>query len=258
MMSIWIMALAIMVIITLLVVAKIQQRARDRLLVQQRAEDHAREKRQQEWREQQERRQQEWKGQQEQLITQLEERLMMQMDYFLEEMHAKETKYIKSIDDMKRHYGAALSQVRLECMLAQLPCIEDMPLPESTGAFQAREEKKNHQLSLPGVDLSNRDLSHRYLSHANLENALLSGANLFMTDLSGANLAGADLSQANLSAANLVHADLHNANLEGANLLVADLDDANLCGTNLCNTRNLTAEQLKTAIAGSDVHSFGL
>ncbi len=71
MMSIWIMALAIIVIITLLVVAKIQQRARDRLLVQQRAEDHAREKRQQEWREQQERRQQEWKGQQEQLSLSL-------------------------------------------------------------------------------------------------------------------------------------------------------------------------------------------
>ena len=258
MMSVWIMVLAIIVIITLLGVAKIQQRARDRLLVQQRAEDHARERRQQEWKEQQEKRQQEWKEKQEQCITHLEERLMMQMDAFIEEMNTKETKYIKNIDDMKRQYEAALSQVRLECMLVQLPCIEDMPLPESTGAFQEREEKKNHQLSLPGVDLSNRDLSHRYLSHANLEKASLSGANLFMADLSGANLAGADLSQANLSAANLTQADLHNANLEGANLLVADLDDANLCGTNLRNTRNLTAEQLRKAITGSDVHSFEL
>jgi uncharacterized protein YjbI with pentapeptide repeats len=159
---------------------------------------------------------------------------------------------------MKRQYEAAISQACLEYMLAQLPRVEDVPLPGSTGAFQAREEKRNHQLSLPGADLSNRDLSHRYLSHANLGNASLSGANLFMTDLSGANLAGADLSQANLSAANLTYADLHNANLEGANLLVADLDDANLYGTNLRNTRNLTAEQLRAAITGSDVHSFEL
>jgi hypothetical protein len=236
-----------MVLVTILVMAKIQQRARDRLLVQQRAEDRAREMRQQEWKEQQEMR-----------FTQLEERLMAQMNSLLEEMHTNEIKYIRSIDDVKRQYEAAFSQVRLEYMLVQLPRIEDMPLSGNTEAFQTREEKKNHQLSLPGADLSKRDLSHRCLSHANLEKTSLSGANLFMTDLSGANLAGADLSQANLAAANLVRADLHNANLEGANLLVADLDDANLCGTNLCNTRNLTAEQLQTAITSNDVHSVEL
>jgi len=253
-MDIWVIVLTVIVIVTILVMARILQRTREQLLVQQEARDHAQEAHQQEWKEQQEMRHQEWKEQQEQRLTELEERLVAQMHTLLEEVHTKEAQDSRRIDDLKRHYEAALSQAHMAYALAQLPRVEDTPLPGSTGALQEREGKKHQPLSLPGADLSDRDLSHRYLSHANLQNASLTRSNLFMTDLSGANLAGADLSHTNLSAANLAHADLRDANLEGANLLVADLNDANLSGANLDNIRNLSEEQLRTAIMDSNVH----
>lgn len=244
--------LTAIVIIAVLLMAKILQRTREQMLVQMRARDNAQEARHQEWKLQQEKRQQEWKEQQEKQLDQTEQRLMAQLQTLLEEVHTKEVQDSKRIDDMKRQYEVALSQVHMEYALAQLPRIEDTPLPGSLDALQEKADKKSQSLSLPGVDLSDRDLSHRYLSHANLQNARLAGANLFMTDFSGANLAGADLSNTNLSAANLTHANLHDANLDGANLLVADLNDANLVGANLQNARNLTEEQLKTAIIDSN------
>lgn len=247
-MYIWMGVLTAIVILAILLMAKILQRAREQMLVQVMARDNAQEARYQEWKAQQEKRQQEWKEQQDDRLDQIEKRLMAQLQALREELQTKEVQDNKRIDDLKRQYEAALSQAQMEYALAQLPRIEDTPLPGSLDILQEKADKKNHPLSLPGVDLSNRDLSHRYLSHANLQNARLIGANLFMTDLSGANLAGADLSNANLAAANLTHADLHNAKLEGANLLVTDLNDANLSGTNLHNIRNLTKEQLKTAI----------
>jgi len=241
-MYIWMIVLNIIVIVGVWMMVKVQQRTREQLLVQLKARDHA-----------QEAYQQDWKAQQEKRLNQVEQRLMAQMHTLLEEVHTKEVQDSRRIDDLKRQYEAAVSQAHLEYTLAQLPRIEDMPLPASTDALQEGAEKKSQPLSLPGVDLSGHDLSHRYLSHANLQNARLARANLFMTDFSGANLAGADLSLSNLSAANLAHADLHDANLEEANLLVADLNDANLSGANLHNTRNLTREQLQTAIIDSDV-----
>lgn len=251
-MYIWMVIPTAIVIVAILLMAKVLQRTREQTLVQIRARDNAQEARHQEWKMQQEKRQQEWKEQQEKRLDQLEERLIAQLQTLREEVHTKEVQDNKRIDKLKNQYEAALSQVRMEYALAQLPRIEDTPLPGSLDSLQDNTDKKSHPLSLPGVDLSDRDLSHRYLSYANLQNARLTGANLFMTDFSGANLAGADLSNTNLSAANLTHADLHNANLEGANLLVADLNDANLSGANLRNARNLTKEQLKTAIIDSN------
>jgi uncharacterized protein YjbI with pentapeptide repeats len=253
-MYIWIIVLTAIVIIAVLVMAKILQRTSEQLLVQLRARDNAQEARYQEWKAQQEKRQQEWREQQEQRLDQVEQRLVTQLQTILEEVHTKEVQDNERIDDLRRQYEAALSQAHMEHALAQLPRIEDTPLPGgSFDALPEQADKKSQPLSLPGVDLADRDLSHRYLRHANLQNAHFTGANLFMADLSGANLVGADLSHTNLSAANLTHADLRDANLAGANFLVADLNDANLSGANLRNARNLTKEQLKTAIVDSDV-----
>jgi hypothetical protein len=69
-----------------------------------------------------------------------------------------------------------------------------------------------------------------------------------MADLSGAFLTGADLSGADLSGANLAGADLRDTTLTGANFLIADLHSAILAGTNLFGARNLTTEQLDSAI----------
>lgn len=240
-MDIWTIVLTVIVLVAILTMVKIQQRTREQLLVLQRARDNAQSAHQQEWKEQQEKR-----------LTQLEERLMTQMHTILEEMHIKEMQDSKRIDELKHQYETALAQAHTEYALAQLPRIEDTPLPGSADTLPDGAEK-NQPLALPGVDLSDRDLSHRYLSHANLQNVSLARANLFMADLSSANLVGADLSHTNLSAANLAHADLRGANLEGANLLVADLNDANLSGANLHTIRNLTTEQLQTAIIDENV-----
>jgi hypothetical protein len=81
-----------------------------------------------------------------------------------------------------------------------------------------------------------------------LREAQLVEANLSMADLSGACLAGANLERANLIGANLTGADLRRANLSGANMMVADLNNAILHGATLLHMRNLSPEQLRTAI----------
>jgi uncharacterized protein YjbI with pentapeptide repeats len=96
--------------------------------------------------------------------------------------------------------------------------------------------------------LSQRDLSHRYLADADLQEANLTGANFGLSDLSGADLADANLSEVNLTGAKLVGANLRNAILTEANLLVADLEGAVLIGANLLGVRNLTPQQLASAI----------
>ncbi len=102
-----------------------------------------------------------------------------------------------------------------------------------------------------GANLAGLDLSHRYLGRADMRNAQLSRTNFFMADLSGACLADADLSEADLSGANLSHADLRGATLTGANLLVTDMNNAILTGADLLGARNLTTQQIYTAIYDS-------
>src|SRR5439155_4664515 len=81
-----------------------------------------------------------------------------------------------------------------------------------------------------------------------LRDAQLSNASFFMADLTGAYLAGADLSGADLAGANLSEADLRGAKLTGANLNVADLHQAILIDADLRGARNLTPQQIYTAI----------
>jgi uncharacterized protein YjbI with pentapeptide repeats len=66
----------------------------------------------------------------------------------------------------------------------------------------------------------------------------LSGAFIRRTDWSGANLEGANLSRADCKNAKFRRVNFKDTNLEGTNLVGADLTDA----------RNLTREQLATAI----------
>ena len=62
----------------------------------------------------------------------------------------------------------------------------------------------------------------------------------------------ADLSEANLSEANLIEANLEGANLEGANFYRADLTGADLTGVDLREAKNLTQEQIDSAITDED------
>ena len=108
--------------------------------------------------------------------------------------------------------------------------------------------------NLSGADLSNAALKKALLLGANLREAILCGA-----DLSGAELGSWDLTfgalfVANLEAANMSNADLRQADLSGTNMEKANFSGANLhgallSGTNLDSVKNLTQEQLDSALA---------
>ena len=105
--------------------------------------------------------------------------------------------------------------------------------------------------NLSGADLSNSVLKKAVLLGADLREAILCGA-----DLSGAKLGSSDLGVklvANLEAANMSNADLRTADLSGTNMEKANFSGANLhgarlSGTNLDSVKNLTQEQLDSAL----------
>ena len=148
------------------------------------------------------------------------------------------------VQDLTQQYKLAAERVSIAYELERIPRIEEAPLPGK----QQSNETLWRPINLPGADLRRYDLSYRYLKQANLRNARLTNANLYMTDLSGACLAGADLTGADLSATNLTGTDLRGANLNGANFLIADMQQTMLEGANLLSARNLTAEQVCSAM----------
>lgn len=203
------------------------------------------------WERAQEAHQHDWEINQEKQTAQVEMRLtghVQQLQKIWEEWEAKDQQRLEAL--AKQHEDR-VAELHVEHELARLPRIEYAPL--------FLDATHQHQYRLPGwqppmlqgSNLSERDLSHRYLGFADLRNAQLANANLFMADLSGALFTGADLSGADLSGANLAGADLRGATLTGTNFLVADLHTANLVGTNLLEARNLTKQQINSAIYDS-------
>ncbi len=108
------------------------------------------------------------------------------------------------------------------------------------------------EANLSGADLSGANLSEAELPAAKLSEAELPAANLSKANLSGAKLSEAELPEANLSGANFFETDLSGADLSGADLSGANLSEANLSGTNLKGAKNLTPEQVKSAINYQD------
>ena len=113
--------------------------------------------------------------------------------------------------------------------------------------------------NLSGADLSNAALKKALLLGTNLREATLCGADLsgaelgswdstfgalFVANLEGANMSNADLREADLSRTNMEKANFSSANLHGALL-----HGAFLSGTNLDSVKNLTQEQLDSALA---------
>ena len=70
----------------------------------------------------------------------------------------------------------------------------------------------------------------------------------FLFNISGAILRRADLSKTRLDHANLKRADLTGTKFRGADFKDAKLDGAILIGADLTDAKNLTIEQLKSAI----------
>ena len=167
---------------------------------------------------------------------------------------AWETANIERIEALAHQYEVAVTQWSIEREVAQLPHVDDIPLPSSATTPRQYVFASWQPARLFRANLSGRDLSHRYLGYADLREAQLAGTNFYMADLSGACLAGANLAGADLSGANLSAADLRNAILTDANLLVADLDKAVLIGANLEGVRSLDTQQFCSSIYGCVPH----
>jgi uncharacterized protein YjbI with pentapeptide repeats len=202
--------------------------------------------RQEGWERAQEARQQQWQVQQERREAELEKKIATQVQDVRNDWHAWTEQDVTRAAQLQQQYQSVVLRGSIEYELAHLPQTSEAALPTPDETHDKRPYEQAARLS--NADLSGRDMSRRYLGNADLRGASLVNANLFMADLSGANLINANLSGADLSGANLSNADLRGAILIGANVLVTDMNDTILLGTNLRNARNLTMEQLNTAV----------
>lgn len=218
------------VLMTQLVTIKMQQQSLNSIHAQQYAWERAQEVRQQ-------------RGQAilESYTREAEKRLIAQGQQISRQWQTWAIEDASRVQDLTYQYRFAVERARVAYELERIPRIEDAPLP-------GIDETSWRPINLPETDLSRYDLSYRYLRQANLRNARLANANLYMADLSGACLAGADLTGADLSAANLSGTDLRGANLTGANFLVADMQQTMLADALLLAARNLTVDQIGSAI----------
>ena len=198
-----------------------------------------------------------WEERQEQLIAEAESRISVQVQQLHQDWQHWEVKDAERLATQARQQQLSEEQARLERELARLPRVEETPIGSDGKRQQPPTEANWRPAMLQGTNLASKDLSHRYLGRADMRNANLAHANLFMADLSGACLADADLTDADLSGANLSSADLRNALLEGTNLLVADLNNTILTGADVLGARNLTTQQLYSAIYDSSTQLDG-
>lgn len=192
-----------------------------------------------------------WEEKQEKLIAGVETRCNAQVQQLRDDWRKWEGKDEERIAEHIRQQEISDEHALLERELARLPRVEDTSMALNSKHSQEQTSRHWRPAMLQGANLAGHDLSHRYLGRADMRNAQLSRTNFFMADLSGACLADADLSEADLSGANLSNADLRGAIVTGANLLVADLNNAILTGANLYGARNLTTQQVYTAIYDS-------
>lgn len=195
-----------------------------------------------------------WEEKQERLIAEAEVRITAQVQQVRNDWHRWEEKDAGRLVEQMRQQEMSDEHARLERELARLPRVEETSMVlTAKPSIHAQEQTSTHwrPAMLQGANLAGLDLSHRYLGRADLRNAQLSRTNLFLADLSGACLADADLSEADLTGANVANADLRGAILTGANLQVADLNNAILTGANLLAARNLTTQQVYSAIYDS-------
>jgi hypothetical protein len=224
-------------LVTSLIALKIQYRVLDRSQVQQQAWERAQLVHLQQWQQQQEKR-----------IVELEQELRTLVHQVHTEWRIWQEKEASRAERVAGQYARALERAYNEHEVARLPHVDWIPL-SSREKSQAQHGVPHWQAAkLQEADLSHRDLSQRYLGRANLRDAYLVNTNLYMSNLTGACLIGANLTGANLIGANLTETDLSGAILTGDNLLVADLNNAVLIDANLIGVRNLTIEQVRTAL----------
>jgi Pentapeptide repeats (8 copies) len=220
-----------------LIALKVQYRYLQTTQAQRKAWEHAQESAQRNWEIKQEKR-----------FLELDAKLAARLQMLENDWNVWKQKIAELAQAVAQQHSEIAGFLHIERELARIPLVEEMPIAFDGKGQRLPTSSRWHPLSLARVDLCERDLSRRYLGQANLHQAQLQGTNFFMADLSGADLSGADLTGADLTGANLSHADLRNAILLNANLQVADLHNTILFGANLRGTRNLSMQQLDTAI----------
>jgi hypothetical protein len=104
------------------------------------------------------------------------------------------------------------------------------------GWNQWREEHREIQPDLSGLDLSESNLNWVHLGAANLSRMDLRGADLSSADFRGADLSESNLNKVTANWTNFIEANLIKADLSGANLKRAKLNRAKLNGANLSET----------------------
>ena len=203
------------------------------------------------WERAQEGHQRMWEVRQEKYTREIENKLTARAQELRHDWRRWEAKDAQRTQAWEQRYETTTARLSLEHELARLPHIEETPLPASPTDLRQHVFANWQPPGLQRANLSQRNLSHRYLGRADLREAQLRATNFYMADLSGATLVGADLSGAELSGANLTGTDLRNTVLTNVNLLVADLHHAVLIGADLRGARNLTPQQLCSAIYDS-------
>jgi len=104
------------------------------------------------------------------------------------------------------------------------------------------------EADLQGAFLTKAHLKDAYLEMSNMQNTTLNQAVIINTQLQKADLRGAQLQQAVLREANLQGANLRGAHLVEADMHKTYLFKADLRGADLQGVKNLTREQLASAI----------
>ncbi len=198
------------------------------------------------WERSQENSQRGWETRQERRIKELETNLTNWVEELQQTWQDSEAQDVGQIQALAEQLEVLKRHTHIEQVLDNLPRVEDTPISMNGHIFPDW-----HPPILHDTDLSGRDLSYRYLRQADLRNARLVNTNFFMADLSEAFLSAANLTDADLSGANLSGADLRDAILTGANVQVADLKNTILTDANLLDVRNLTTQQLHSAVYDS-------
>ena len=109
-------------------------------------------------------------------------------------------------------------------------------------------DKENLIIPLAGADLSGADLHDANLGSSALINKKRRDPAYFIVQQAGSDFSYVNLSDANLCGTNLRKVLLNGANLNNADLHGADLTQAQLSKTILSEVKNITDEQLASAV----------
>jgi uncharacterized protein YjbI with pentapeptide repeats len=175
------------------------------------------------------------------------------VDNTIEKVQAEKAAAFDTSIEKKHANIQAAFDTSIEKKHANIQAAFDTKIEKQQADIQAALTVMGQRKSKQDPEGQGIDLRKVNISGVELQKANFSRANLVDADLSEINLRGAYLISADLCEAYLVGADLRGVNLIGAKLRGANLSEANLVGANLGKVdlrhcKNLTSEQIESAI----------